>query len=85
MILSVRALAAVSRRASMHSAWRRGLATQPARDTAGSAYEPPAHTQSYLKGLLAEDDADAPWHQAPVEMVSREVQAHAPLVHESWQ
>ncbi|KAJ2547513.1 hypothetical protein EV175_005195, partial [Coemansia sp. RSA 1933] len=30
---------------------------------------------SYLQDLLDEDDANAPWHQTPVEMVSREVQS----------
>ncbi|KAJ2775324.1 hypothetical protein IWQ56_000100 [Coemansia nantahalensis] len=54
-----------------------------ARDV-GSAHEAAPQQHSYLKGLLAEDDADAPWHQAPVEMVSREVQAAEPSSHESW-
>ncbi|KAJ1770898.1 inositol hexakisphosphate and diphosphoinositol-pentakisphosphate kinase [Coemansia sp. RSA 1843] len=41
-----------------------------------SAYEPTSsmHAQqhSYLQDLLEADDANAPWHQSPVEMVSRE-------------
>ncbi|KAJ2570607.1 hypothetical protein IW140_002279 [Coemansia sp. RSA 1813] len=53
-----------------------------------SAYEPTSsmHAQqhSYLQDLLEADDANAPWHQSPVEMVSREVQSLS-SVHKSWE
>ncbi|KAJ2080862.1 hypothetical protein H4R24_002778 [Coemansia sp. RSA 988] len=53
--------------------------------SAGSAYEPRTPGHTYLKSLLDEDDADAPWHRESVDMVSREVQdpSHS-SVHESW-
>ncbi|KAJ1727334.1 inositol hexakisphosphate and diphosphoinositol-pentakisphosphate kinase, partial [Coemansia biformis] len=81
-MLSIRALSVA--RSSACGMWRRALTTRVAgtRD-AGSAHEPAAQHQSYLKGLLSEDDAGAPWHQAPIEMVSREVQAPKPSAHES--
>ncbi|KAJ1805038.1 hypothetical protein LPJ77_004445, partial [Coemansia sp. RSA 2523] len=41
-------------------------------------------SHSYLRGLLDADDADAPWHQNPIEMVSREVQTPSYGAHESW-
>lgn len=40
-----------------------------------SAYEPIIdYKSSYLQNLLKDDDADAPWHRTPINMVSREVQ-----------
>ncbi|KAJ2607786.1 hypothetical protein H4S08_004703 [Coemansia sp. RSA 1365] len=53
--------------------------------SAGSAYEPRSPGHTYLKGLLDEDDADAPWHRESVDVVNREVQDPSHLsVHESW-
>ncbi|KAJ2382734.1 hypothetical protein H4S02_005610 [Coemansia sp. RSA 2611] len=71
-------------RASVQPA-RRALATAVGRsvqDSDASALDSTKHT--YLRGLLDADDADAPWHQSPVEMVSREVQAPSHGVHETW-
>ncbi|KAJ2674149.1 hypothetical protein GGI25_004442 [Coemansia spiralis] len=45
--------------------------------------QPDAEPSTYLLDLLKADDADAPWHQAPVEMVSREVQSLS-SAHKSW-
>ncbi|KAJ2347675.1 hypothetical protein IWW50_006793 [Coemansia erecta] len=61
---------------------RRALATAVNRQDAHAASTQDNHT--YLRGLLDSDDADAPWHQNPVEMVSREVQAPSFGAHESW-
>ncbi|KAJ2692395.1 hypothetical protein H4R19_006160 [Coemansia spiralis] len=82
-MISIRAFSAA--RTSARASWQRAMATRFAgKRDAGSAHETASPQHSYLKGLLAEDDADAPWHQAPVEMVSREVQASGPPSHESW-
>ncbi|KAJ2743829.1 hypothetical protein GGI20_003442 [Coemansia sp. BCRC 34301] len=49
-----------------------------------SAYEPIiAYKEAYLQDLLKADDADAPWNQTPIEMVSREVQAST-FDHTTW-
>ncbi|KAJ2653423.1 inositol hexakisphosphate and diphosphoinositol-pentakisphosphate kinase [Coemansia sp. RSA 1250] len=68
-------------RASVQPA-RRALATAVGRSTQDESFETTKHT--YLKGLLDADDAEAPWHQSPVEMVSREVQTPSNGVHETW-
>ncbi|KAJ2852502.1 hypothetical protein IWW36_000130 [Coemansia brasiliensis] len=69
-------------RASVQPA-RRALATAIGRSAQDEpSFETTKHT--YLKGLLDADDADAPWHQSPVEMVSREVQTPSHGVHETW-
>ncbi|KAJ2003060.1 inositol hexakisphosphate and diphosphoinositol-pentakisphosphate kinase [Coemansia thaxteri] len=50
-----------------------------------SAYEPIiTYKQSYLRDLLKADDANAPWHQTPVEMVSREVSQAMHSPHKAW-
>ncbi|KAJ2504935.1 hypothetical protein GGF44_004577 [Coemansia sp. RSA 1694] len=49
-----------------------------------SAYEPIiAYKQAYLQDLLKADDAEAPWNQTPIEMVSREVQV-SNFDHTTW-
>ncbi|KAJ2797165.1 hypothetical protein H4R20_005286, partial [Coemansia guatemalensis] len=69
-------------RTSLQQTTRRTLATGYVQQvsaaamshSAGSAYEPRSPGHTYLKGLLDEDDADAPWHKENVDMVNREVQ-----------
>ncbi|KAJ2897338.1 hypothetical protein IWW38_001753 [Coemansia aciculifera] len=49
-----------------------------------SAYEPIiAFKEEYLQDLLKADDAEAPWNQTPIEMVSREVQSST-SDHSTW-
>ncbi|KAJ2158099.1 hypothetical protein GGF46_004034 [Coemansia sp. RSA 552] len=83
-MFSIRAITASIRTPAVMS--RRALATTVERASCDRS-EPVAtvsEKHSYLKALLSEDDAEALWHQSPVEMVSREVQAAAEPVHKSW-
>ncbi|KAJ2544153.1 hypothetical protein GGF49_001525 [Coemansia sp. RSA 1853] len=80
-MFAIRAISAI--RSSALPA-RRTLATTVGRSVQDAQTVSAPASHSYLRGLLDADDADAPWHQNPIEMVSREVQAPSYGAHESW-
>ncbi|KAJ2761029.1 hypothetical protein H4S06_001419 [Coemansia sp. BCRC 34490] len=72
----------ISRRAISSTSKCGQLEPESAYESAPSSIHKQQH--SYLQDLLDADDANAPWHQSPVEMVSREVQSLS-SVHKSWE
>ncbi|KAJ2721417.1 hypothetical protein GGI07_003982 [Coemansia sp. Benny D115] len=75
--------AALARSGSLAS--RRALTVSAVRrNSDAAAHESPSFAQAtYLQGLLKEDDAQAPWNQPQVNMVSREVQEFDSSI-DSW-